>query len=258
LLLVLKLVDWDSMRRLCAVALAFAVCYSGGCRRPTMVRLAAEEALLERRRQGLEALTAAAKGNGGRIVVLRDALVVVHQDLVQQVLDAALPFEQVVASRYRIEAQKARVQFEDGFASIQLHGKASLADRPGVAAEVTLFSGLDIVELDERSGVLRGGVRVFALEARSVDVHGLGAPAEQLVEDLGKEKLDEFSPLLSSIGIPVRLDDRVTIPSLGPSGGVAIAAAELPVGLAVHDVKSFRHRLWVTLETRASQMESPH
>ena len=254
----LKLVDSDRIRRLCAVVAIGCAALCGGCRRPTMVRLAAEEALLERRARGLEALTAAAKGNGGRIVALGDALVVVHQDLVQQVLDAALPFEQVVANRYRIEAQRARVQFEDGFALIQLHGKASLADRPGVAAEVTLFSGLDVVELDERSGVLRGRVRVFALEARSVDVHGLGAPAEQLVEDLGKEKLDEFSPLLSSIEIPVRLDDKVTIPSLGPSGGIAIAAAELPVGLAVHDVKSFRHRLWVTLETPASQMEHPH
>jgi len=235
---------------------ALAVLLACGCRRPTAARVAAEEGVLERRRQGLEALTTEARKNSGRIVGLGDVLVVVRQELVQQVLDAALPFEQIVAGRFRVEARKARVRFEDGFGLIELLGRASLVDQPAAAAEVTLFGGLDMVELDERSGVLRGRIRVFALEARRVDVLGVGAPAERLVEDLGRAKLDEFSPLLSSIEIPVRFEGSVRIPALGPAGGVTIAAAEVPLGLAVQDVKSFRHRLWVTLKARSPSPEA--
>src|SRR5262245_12958429 len=67
-----------------------------GCHRRAPTRLAAEEQILERRRQGLESLTRAAQRAGGRIVKLGDVLVVVRQTLVQQVLDAALPFEQAI------------------------------------------------------------------------------------------------------------------------------------------------------------------
>lgn len=210
--------------------------------------MAAEEAILERRHQGLEALIAQAKASNGRLIQFDDVLVVVRQDLVQQVLDGALPLAQTVSGKYNVSIAACRVRFEDGFALIELGGRANLVKHPDVAAEVTVYGGIDVVELDAASSILRGRVKVFAVEARKVDVLGVGALAEGLVEDLSREKLTAFAPLLSAVEIPVRLDGRITIPGLGPAGGVTVPAAEVPLGLQVVDLKSFRHRLWVTLK----------
>lgn len=227
------------------------------CGRRPPTRQAVEEQILERRRQGLEALTQAARRAGGRIVNLGDMLVVVRQTLVQQVLDEALPFEQTIAERYLTRIGRCQVRFEDGFALVELDGSASLVSQPATAVQLTVFGGLDLVELDRESSALRARVKVFAVEARRVDVLGLGAPAEELVEDLSRQKLDEFSPLLSSIEIPVRLEQRLTLPPVGPGGGVTIEASEVPLNVAVAGVLSFRHRLWVTLSASPAKAGAP-
>jgi len=221
---------------------------TAACRGRGETRMAAEEAILERRRQGLDALTAEARKGEGRLIRFDDILVVVRQELVQQVLDGSLPFERTLAGKFNVTIASCRVRFEDGFGLVELDGRARLVGHDEVAVELSVFGGIDVVELDASSSILRARVKVFAVEARRVDVLGMGAPAEDLVEDVSRQKLEAFAPLLSSIEIPVRLDRRITIPALGPEGGVSVPATEVPLDLQVLDVKSFRHRLWVTVK----------
>ena len=210
--------------------------------------MSAEEATQDRRRQRLEALIAATRKTDGRILAFDDVLIVIHQALLQQILDASLPIEQVIGARYRIRVPTCRVLFEDGFALVRLEGSAYLVNQPDIGAHLTVYAGLEKAELDARSGVLRGSCRIFAVEARRVEALGMGRAAENLVEELGRQKLEEFSPLLSTIEIPVRLEHRITIPALGPKGGVSIPSAEVPLDMTVADLRSFRQRLWVTVK----------
>jgi hypothetical protein len=218
-------------------------------------RQAAEEAILDRRSEGLEALNEAARKNGGHVLAPEDILVVVGQGLVQQVLDGAVPFERTIGDRFRVRVAQCSVRFEDGLALVQLEGRASLARGSGVGAELTVYGGLDVVDLDPQSGVLRAGVHVFAVEAKRAGVLSLLSPTERLAEEIGREKLESFSSLLSSVEIPVRLERAITLPAIGTESGVSIAATHVPLNLSVVEVLSFRRRLWVTI--RASLLGPP-
>ncbi len=237
------------MRGLAALALGGLLVLPGCAGRRGEARLSAEEQNLQRRVRGLLALERQLADNGGRLLHFDHVLVVVRQHLIQQVLDAGLPVERLVADRFRVQVNSAKVLLEDGFAILQLDGRAALEDGSGAAAELSVYGGLDVVDLDPASGVLRARVKVHAVEARKTELMGLGVPAERLVEDLSRERVEAFEALAAAIEIPVRVASDVLLPALGPEGGVTIAAERIPVGAVIHDVKSFHHRLWISIRT---------
>ena len=221
---------------------------SAGCRRE-LPPPRADEAVLQRQRAGLESLLEEAAR--GPLVPFDSVLVVVDQALIQDLLASAMPYERVI-SRYRIRVTAASVRFDDGFALVRLDGRASLAASPEAAAfaDVSVFGGLDVLDLDPDTGLLRGEVRVIGVDARRVTVMGVGAPAdaEALIEQLGREKLEGFGVLASRLQIPVRMERAVTLPGVGPDGGVRIAAASIPLQVAVSQVRALRGKLWVSID----------
>jgi hypothetical protein len=244
------------MRRSYVVLLATAL--SVGCARRDEPRMSALEANLERRIVGLQAMIADAEAHAGRIVRFDHILVVVRQRLIQGVLDAGLPVERTIGrGQYRVAVGKAEVLLEDGFATVRLDGQASLVDRENVRADISVYGALDIIDLDPQSGVLRGRVKVYAVEARKVEVAGFDAPVEKLVEDLSRERLEAFEELITALEIPVKIGREITLPRVGPEGGVTIQATSVPVHAVVENVKSFRHRLWITIHTGISGTEGP-
>jgi hypothetical protein len=238
-----------------AAFLALLLLSSGpfaACRRQETA-VSAERAVLARRREGLSALVAAARA--GTLLPFRSLLVVADERLVAQVIAATLPFEHVIGGRYRVRVTRAEVRFEDGFGLVRLDGEASFTDRPASEghAELTVYGGLDVVDLDPQSGVLRGRVNVIAVDARRVNVYGVEASVvEELVEALSRERLESFGVLASRIEIPVRVEGKVALPAVGP-GEVAIAAAVVPVRAAVADVKAFRGKLWVSVDVQGAR-----
>ena len=231
---------------------------SAACRRQRRPRVTADQAVAARQRRGLERLVA--KAAAGPLIPAEEVLVVVDQGLVQDLLGASLPYERVISDKYRVKVNTAGVTFDDGAAIVRLEGRASLArsGEAGAFADVTVVGSLDVVELDPSSGTLRGRVRIIAVEVRRVDVLGVRAPAERLVEALSREGVDAFNVLASSIEIPVRLEREVTLPAVGPDGGVRIAAAAVPVRLAVVGLSAFRGKLWVSVDAVAGALaEAP-
>jgi hypothetical protein len=224
-------------------AAALAGCH-GGHHHETAVT--AERAVLERRLQGLRGLIAAAEK--GPLVPFERVLAVADEKMVADVLESALPYERVIADRYRVRVERAEVHFDDGFGLVRLDGRATLTTAPEAAAvaEISVFGALSIVELDPTSGVLRGRVKVIALDARRVDLLGVETTSgERLVEDLGRERLDSFSALASRLEIPIRLEREVRLPAVDAKGEVHIDGATIPLEVAVVDVKAFFGRLWV-------------
>jgi hypothetical protein len=235
-------------RRVLALALILAVGPAcAACRRQPRARVTADQAVAARQRRGLERLVA--KASAGQLMPVEEVLVVVDQSLVQDLLGTSLPYERVISDKYRVRVIKAGVTFDDGAAIVRLEGRASLAAGGEAAfADVTVVGSLDIVELDPSSGILRGRVRIIAVEARRVAVLGMHAPAERLVEDLSRQGVAAFNVFASSIEIPVQLEREVTLPAVGPEGGVRIAAAAVPVRLAVVGLTAFRGKLWVSID----------
>src|SRR5262245_64931940 len=97
----------------------------GACHNEASPRISAEEAVLQRQAQGLEALIRAAEK--GPLIPFNQILVIVDQSLVQDLLTAAAPYERTIADKYRIRVENAGVMFEDGFALVRLDGRAALA-----------------------------------------------------------------------------------------------------------------------------------
>jgi hypothetical protein len=175
-------------------------------------------------------------------VDLRQAMVVVHQDVVRDLLLAATPFEQTILDRYRVRVDSVSVEFADGFALVRLAGRAAVAGG-SVSADVVVLGGLEVLGL-ERPGLLRCQIRVFAVEARDANVAGLDRPVRRLVDTFGREALDA---LISVVDIPVKVEDQVTIPGVD-ARRVRIPAAEVHVQARVVDVQAFGDRLWVGLD----------
>jgi len=204
--------------------------------------------LLERRTQGIRGLISAARE--GRLIPFEEVLVVVHDRLVQSLVEATLPYEQTLAERYRVRAESVAVTFDDGFALVQLRGRASLLSDPDTAAEIDVYGAIDIVELDPQTGVLRGRVKILAVETQRVDLAGIQArPMRRLVDDLSREQLTAFEPLMSNIEIPVKLEQTMLIPGVNQAG-IKIQEAVLPMEASVVDVKAFRGKLWVCVNAK--------
>jgi len=207
----------------------------------------AQEALIRRQHEGLSALITRAEA-GPIVPAGQHALVGVDQKLVQSLLGALVPTDYVVSGRYRIRVERATVSFEDGFALVRLEGRASLVGREqDVFADVTVFGDLHVERTQQRADVLQTRIRLLAVDARRVTVVVESQRAQQLVEDLTRQRLEEFAAMASELEIPVRQGYSLEVPAAGPDGPVRIAAAAIPVQLTVLDVTAFAGRLWVTM-----------
>jgi hypothetical protein len=201
--------------------------------------VSAEEALLTRRVEGLRKLLA--RGAAGPLVDVQQVLMVVHQDVVRDLVTAATPFEQTILGRYRVRVNAATTEFADGFALVRLEGSAQLVDPP-VWGDVVVLGGLEVVGLDE-SGLLRCQIRILAVEATGANVAGLDRPVRQLIDAFGRDALDA---LISVVDVPVKVENRVVIPGVNHRR-VRIPAAEIPLQARVVEVQVFEERLWVGL-----------
>ena len=207
----------------------------------------AEEAVLERRRQGLMTLVqAAAQGP----LVSRDAgrvLFLVDQSLVAALLATQVPREYVIEDTFRVWITGAQITFEDGLALVRLDGRASLVGAEEAAfADVAVFGDLEILREQPSAAVLRARINLIAVDARRVEVAGKRRDADKLVERLGKSRLSAFAALASELEIPVRHEHSIEMPAVD-DGPVRIKTTTLSLRLTLVDVKAFKGRLWISM-----------
>ena len=216
----------------------------------------AEEAVLERRRQGLMTLVQdAARGP----LVSRDAdrvLFLVDQSLVAALLATQVPREYVVEDTYRIWVTGARITFEDGLALVRLDGRASLVGSDEqVFADVAVFGDLEILHDQPSAAVLRARINLIAVDVRRVEVAGK-RDVDTLVERLGKSRLSAFAALASELEIPVRHEHEIEMPAVD-EGPVRIQATTLALRLTLIDVKAFKGRLWISMAASFDAVTAP-
>lgn len=206
----------------------------------------AEEAVLERRRQGL--ITLVQEVERGPLVS-RDAdrvLFLVDQSLVADLLATQVPREYLIEDTFRVWITGASITFEDGLALVRLDGRASLAGSDEqVFADVAVFGDLEILREQPSAAVLRSRINLIAVDVRRVEVVGK-RDVDALVEKLGRSRLSAFATLASELEIPVRHEHAIEMPAVD-EGPVRIEASTLPLRLNLVDVKAFRGRLWISM-----------
>lgn len=217
-------------------------------------QLAPEEAILDEEVAALTKLVARARA--GPILNEQEALIVVEGRLLEGLLTAALPIETVVGGKYAVRLDSARVSLEDGLALVRLGGRATLVGQPvdESFADATVYGALDDLAFDPDEGVLRGRIRVIGFDAGRIRLfNNENANVRRTVVGLSRLQLGAFDELNYTVEIPVQLGRSITLPEVGPEGGVHIAKAELPLSVAVASVEAFQGRLWVSARAAARE-----
>jgi hypothetical protein len=108
---------------------------------------------------------------------------------------------------------------------------------------MTVYGGLDVIELDPDSGLLRCNVKVFGVATTEADVLGIDRPARRLSDALAAGGL---AHLLPAIEVPIRIDNRIALPAVH-TRRLRIDATDLPLHTRVGQVAVFGGKLWVSL-----------
>src|SRR5262249_7696236 len=91
-------------------------------------------------------------------------------------------------------------------------------------------------------------VDVIAFDEKRTNLAGLNPSIKELVDDLSDLGLADFAPFNYTIDIPVRLAESVRLPAIGKAGDdVYVRDAAIPLNVSVGGVKSFRGKLWITI-----------
>ena len=210
-------------------------------------RISFQQVILERQAEGMHELIATMRDSS--LIPSDQALVIVDEDLIRSVLNAAMPFKREIGNGIVVEVKSATILFEDGLALVQLDGRASLGGSPDVCADVTAYGDIRRVDLDPEEDLLRGQVQIIAYDEKRVNVMGMAPSVKKLLEDLTDLGLAGFDSLNYTIEIPVRLKRAVKLPAMGgPGEEVHIPEATIPLNVTVDNVKSFRGKLWITID----------
>jgi hypothetical protein len=204
-------------------------------------RTSAREALLSR--QNGELLKLATAAENGTLLDFKGMLIVVDQALVQDLLRAVTPLEADVGSGFHVKVDSADTAFGDGVALVSMTGTASVGGA-SVGSQVTVLAAIDVVELHPVSGVLECRVNILGVDAKDARVLGHGDPVGRLTEALTRGGL---ALLLGPLEIPISVEDRLSIPAV-ESKRLQIPAQNLPLTIAVQQVKAFGGRLWVFVD----------
>jgi hypothetical protein len=164
-----------------------------------------------------------------------------------------LPFDAAV-DRFHVRLTDVDVQFR-GSPTLQLRGRLQVRDQPDVTAAVTLFGALDDVRVDAASSHLHATVAADHLTI---------GEATGLAQYLSGETLDEMSrqvrlamqDRLPQLRIPVAVRQELNLPAV-TDGPVRLAAARLPLDVAVSQVVTTAGRLWISVRITPGELAPP-
>lgn len=204
--------------------------------------LASELKLVDRQVKGLK--EAIADARRGELFPGGDIAVGVSEAVVQSSLAQALPIEQPVAQNLRARIDRATVSFRSMQGSIQLEGRIWAVAEPGTWAELVLLGGIQEVEVEKETGVLRAEIALDGWDVKRAATLGEEAAwIKGLVRLLGERGLTALRDLVPAVRIPVGVEDGLDLP--GASGAFTIPSGRLPFDAAVSRVLPLSGRLWV-------------
>jgi hypothetical protein len=231
------------------VALGLALGVTACTGTDSTYRVVAEEENLTRQVADLRVLVRRAEKGA---LVPRDGVVVsVGEDLLQRLIQLALPREDVLENRFYVRLERAEVHLEDGHAAVRLEGRVEWLDdtfgfRGDVSAELTALGRVEVVGADTREGTLTARVVPWGFEIHRLRVGEERPRTRRLVGILGRALPEALATLSTRLTIPVAFEREVHMDAFD-AGPVHVSAASVPVRVAVKDATAHGGRLWVVL-----------
>lgn len=189
----------------------------------------------------------AAREQLGSFLPAGDAQLAIGERLLRDVLTRSLPIRQTFEhGRYEARLDRARLDLEDGLASITMFGQVRRVDpKRTIQADVELQTHIDVVEFRPDVGTIRAGLSVtgaHVIRAGHGSARNFMNPAARFfgglkVEDWNRERL--------SLEIPIHLDQQITIPDL--TGEVSLKARRIPLHVRISALTVLQNRLVLSL-----------
>jgi len=183
------------------------------------------------------------------------SLLVIHEEVIQRLLAAALPFEQVVKGQLLVRLEAVQVEFNDGLPLLHLSGTAGPTDgsgRPAPAPTMTVqVEGvIESISFEAADGILRARSRVLAVESQPTGVKPVGWRG--FISDLARLGARNFEGVNYEIEIPIRVADRLALPDLASDEKldlpVKIEPASIPLDVSVGAPVALFDRLWIPVQ----------
>jgi hypothetical protein len=234
-----------------ASLLALACALTPGCR----VRESREaafarvnKAYLASQVAGLEALIA--KADKGGLETASQIAVSLDESTARNLLNAPLPQEKVIAGRIRVSVVHAEPFFRGSQGALLFRARASSDRLPGHYAELEFAGGLEEMKLENGRLSARPRLLHFSIVQASA-----GPLAQAALESLVRENLDDIQGLIPALEVPVRLEERVSIPGF-EEGPVSVKGGSVTVQGKISHVLYAEQRLWVLLDVGVGAWET--
>jgi hypothetical protein len=233
-----------SLRRGAVAALACAAL--AGCETresPEAARDRVAEAFLMRQIADLGTLVKRAEEGD---LVTRDRVSIgIAEEVVKALLDASLPQEKTLKDRVRVRLESAQAYFRGNNAALVFQAAAQGLGPVGASARLELGGALESFRIDQ--GRLIGDVKITHFKLLEST---LGDVANDALETLVGENLDELADLIPTLEIPVSLEQVIKIDGLD-EGVVTVKPGSLSLAMTVAEVIPVNQRLWILLELKA-------
>lgn len=191
----------------------------------------------------------AALERGESLLPANDVALGVEDGLVRDLVVAQLPVSFDV-DRFHLSLTGAEVRFL-GSPLVTLHGSGFLKEQPTVSAEVDAVGSLEDIRVEPASGVLRAKISVDHIGIERAG--GLAALlGEAALDELARRLQARIAGQLPEVQIPVKVQQAVSFPAVA-SGPVRIAAAEMPLVVAVSRVYAGQGMLWIGIHVQSGE-----
>ena len=177
-----------------------------------------------------------------------EVLISVTDTLLRSLLDASFPLTVDLRNSATITLTSAQVTFKANVARVDIAGLVRRTTYPHIAAQVKLRGAMDNFSVDKGNGLsARISIDDVALDAPTGTLALLDPLAIAILQSVVERSLPELTSGLPTVAIPVRLDQKMTLPGFGPDGMLSVAESTAPMSVEASRVIAFQNRLWIIL-----------
>jgi hypothetical protein len=176
-----------------------------------------------------------------------DAQIAIGERLLRDVLTRSMPIRQTLeGGRYEARLDRARLELDDGLASITMFGHVMRVDaKRKIEAQVELQTHIDVVEFRPDVGTLRAGLSVTGAHVVRAGRGAAKTFMNPAARFFGGLKVEDWNRERLSLDIPIRLDQEITIPDR--TGEVSLEARRIPLRVRVSALTVLQNRLVLSL-----------
>ena len=177
-----------------------------------------------------------------------EVLISVTDTLLRSLLDASFPLTVDLRNSATITLTSAQVTFKANVARVDIAGLVRRTTYPHIAAQVKLRGAMDNFSVDKGNGLsARISIDDVTLDAPTGTLALLDPLAIAILQSVVERSLPELTSGLPTVAIPVRLDQKMTLPGFGPDGMLSVAESTAPMSVEASRVIAFQNRLWIIL-----------